>query len=181
MMKNQLSKFVFLAWPWMSKQLHSKIAPRCFRQPRKVFPHIFYKKRCAALSSVVISEGPFGQNFGFDANVFISKIDPSIDTQIKTSIENEFHLQTLGYVTSKNKAAASKNDEKLVVKFCVFGMALDVKIATFQNCSPVLQTTSEGACQPGVLRWGPTLFQKNRIFLEALYFAVCRSQCFAFC
>ena len=103
-----------------------------------MFPHIFYKKWCAALSSLVVSGGPFGQNFGFNANVFISKMYPSIDTQIKTSIENEFHLQTLGYVTSKNKAVESKNDEKLVVKFCVFGLALDVKIATFQNCSPVL-------------------------------------------
>ena len=55
-----------------------------------------------------LSGGPFGQKISFNANVFISKIDPSMDTQNETSTENELHLQTLGYVASKSKAVESK-------------------------------------------------------------------------
>ena len=61
-----------------------------------------------------------------------------MDTQNETSTENELHLQTLGYVASKSKAVESKNDEHLIVKFCVFGLALDVKVTALQICSPVL-------------------------------------------
>ena len=67
-----------------------------------------------------------------------------MDTQIETSTENQLHLQVLGYVTSKTEAVESKNAGKTVVNFCVFGQALDVKVATFQNVFPVLQATSEG-------------------------------------
>ena len=57
---------------------------------------------------------------------------------MEISRENELHLQTLGYVTSKNEAAESKNVGKLVVNFWVFGLARDVKVAALQNCCPVL-------------------------------------------
>ena len=62
------------------------------------------RKWCAALSSVVLSEGPFGQKFGFNANVFISKIDPSVGTGVELFVENYIHLQALQYLSIQKNA-----------------------------------------------------------------------------
>ena len=53
-----------------------------------------------------------------------------MDTQIETSTENEFHLQTLGYVTSKNKAVESKIIENELSIFGILAWPLIFKITT---------------------------------------------------
>ena len=65
----------------------------------------------------LLSEGPFGQNFDFNANVLFSKISMSIDIRYETFVENENHLQNLEYVGIKNNTFKTKIDEFLRYNF----------------------------------------------------------------
>ena len=82
--------------------------------------HILIRKWCAALSSVVFSGGPFGQNFRFNTNVGFSKIHQRIHSEIESIIENESRLQNLQCLTIKIKVFNSKFGRDYVHNFCVF-------------------------------------------------------------
>jgi len=81
----------------------------------------------------LLSEGPFGQTFHFNANVLFLKISMSIDIRYETFVENENHLQNLEYVGITNNTFKTKIDENLKYNFWVFTSTLNRKLKVFPN------------------------------------------------
>ena len=96
------------------------IIPGASKQKFLSFWYIFDKKMVRSTLLCHFSGGPFGQKISFNANVFISKMDPWIDSKIQSIIENESRLQNLQCLIINMKVFISKFGRDYVEHFCVF-------------------------------------------------------------
>ena len=85
--------FGFLRKLWNSKLQFFKWVPRSFGWTLRVSKYVFQWKWCAALSSVVQSGGPFGQNFSFNAKVQFSKISPTFEAEMQINLKPAVNRQ----------------------------------------------------------------------------------------